>query len=272
MEIDTSVGTGDDLGLTVLGLEAGLQVRHIATWDPCCVAADQAIQQVLHDVALRGFDHIPVKQDNRIRGVLVRDGETTGGWVRDHMVSLHDGMLVAAEMPLLHLIPLMEAARYYLVVQKTGITGIVTRSDMLKLPVRVCVFALITHLEMVMADRIDRLFSGEDEWRACLSQGRQDKVDEKLHKLRKDRLDSTALECTDFCDKREILATALKKLAAFTAQDAKDFTNDLKDIEALRNVLAHAGQYAEDQKHLALFVHTVEAARRWIKRLSAPKM
>jgi hypothetical protein len=65
-----------------------------------------------------------------------------------------DGLLVASDEPLKRFIPLLVESPYRLVVRGTRIEGIVTNSDVHKLPVRLLAFALVTHLEMTMADVI----------------------------------------------------------------------------------------------------------------------
>jgi predicted transcriptional regulator len=56
------------------------------------------------------------------------------------------GLLVASDEPLKRIIPLLVESPHRLVVQGTRIEGIVTSSDVHKLPVRLLAFALVTHL------------------------------------------------------------------------------------------------------------------------------
>jgi hypothetical protein len=64
------------------------------------------------------------------------------------------------------------------------------------------------------------------------------------------------LTCTDFCDKRTILKRVLKDAP-------KGFNKDLEQIEELRNSVFHAGEYAQNQRELAIFVDRFKSARRW---------
>ncbi len=119
-----------------------------------------------------------------------------------------------------------------------------------------------------MAEVITDWFGDRDRWLVCLGEGRRAKVMDKMLKLKEQGLDSTAtIECTDICDKRDLIAKVLKgdKVLAGTAPE---FTKNLKDIELLRNSLAHAGGYARDEAELRSFIDTVASARRWIQVLS----
>jgi hypothetical protein len=71
-------------------------------------------------------------------------------------------VLVSAAKPLKGFIPLLTRTPYRLVVRGSRIEGIVTRGDVHKLPVRLRVFALVTHLEMTMAEHIRRTSVGDD--------------------------------------------------------------------------------------------------------------
>lgn len=100
------------------------------------------------------------------------------------MLPLSDRMLVAANMPMLDFIPLLGENPFWLVVFGSRIDGIVTRSDLLKLPVRICVFTLVTHLELVMMNRIRTLFADEVGWFALLSPNRGAAESYLLHAYR----------------------------------------------------------------------------------------
>ena len=63
-------------------------------------------------------------------------------------------MLVSAEEPLPKFLPTLVSSPYRLVVRGVEIRGIVTLSDVAKLPVRLMAFTLAIHVEVVLADVI----------------------------------------------------------------------------------------------------------------------
>jgi hypothetical protein len=167
-------------------------------------------------------------------------------------------MLISADEPLVRMLPLLRESAYRLVLRGPEIRGIVTRSDVIKLPVRLVAFALITHLEMLMA-QITQTRCPQEQWFQLLSAGRQQKVQEKFASYKGENLHLPLLEFTDFCDKR----TIVKHLLGL----GNDFKQALVEIEELRNTLAHAGGYAQDINRLNEFLDRLLLTEKWIDRL-----
>ncbi len=250
----------DILRLTMGGLDAGLHVLHIATLDPQCCALSDTIKEVRANERFRGFDHVPVVNEvGRVVGVLA-SGDAANGAVGEAMRPLDDTMLVSADEPLARFLPLLADCPYRLVVHGTRIGGIVTRSDVLKLPVRLLAFTLVTHLEMVMAALIQQKYPHDGEWRDKLSKGRREKIEEKFTQLRQSKLDLSWLESAEFCDKRDLVAKLYKT--------GKPFVQDLKDVEGLRNTVAHAGSYGGNQEALLDFLRVLGLTQHWITELT----
>jgi CBS domain-containing protein len=253
------VNGNDILNITMSGLESGLRVLHIAAFRlKDCKSSDNAAE-VLCNPLLKDFDRIPVRDNGRIVGVLERKSDVGQGSCKEHMRPLDESILISAEEPLTRLLPLLQDSAYRLVLRGPEIQGIVTRSDIVKLPVRLVAFALITHLEMVMAQVIQTRCPSEEQWLQFLSVGRQQKVNEKLAKRKAENLHLPLLELTDFCDKR----TILKKLLTL----GNDFEDALVSVEELRNTLAHAGGYAQDADKLNEFLDRLRLTQKWIDYL-----
>lgn len=251
---------GDIFDWTMQGLEAGLHVAHITTFELKTCGPDDETSGVMSDPGLMGFDQIPVIQDGHILGVLHRQGGNHAGKVSERMSRLNGSLLIAAQAPLMAYVRLAPAGPYRLVVTEKGISGIVTRSDLLKLPVRLLAFAFVTHLEMLMADVIrDRCGVDGNAWLEYLTDGRKQKIAEKQRSLGRDSLDPALLELADFCDKRVVVA----KLLAL----GKEFTEHLEEIEKLRNSLAHAATFLNNDAEVSAFVERMRIAERWIDEL-----
>ena len=163
--------------------KAAFHVRLIGTFEPdlVCAPAD-AIADAWLATAQPDFDHFPVRDADRTIGLLVR-GDCSSKLVRDAMLPLSEELIVSADMAIAELIPRMKALPCRLILRGDRIEGLVTQSDLLKLPVRIVVFGLLTHLETVMADLISTHWPG-DEWLTALSAGRRAKLLEKETALR----------------------------------------------------------------------------------------
>jgi CBS domain-containing protein len=251
----------DTFDETIRGLEAGLRVEHIATFDlKTCGVADPA-EVILGKAELKGFDRIPVRGANdRIVGVLSRDGGSTSGPVAERMEPLSESLLVPAGAPLLSFILAAKTNPYRLVLTTKGIEGIVTRSDLLKLPVRLLAFALVTHLEMLMARIIRKRFPLPDNsWLQVLTGPRQKEVQRKHDSLARGRMNPDILEFTEFCDKRDVVAN----LDGLTCREVRE----LASIQKLRDSVAHAATFIHDDASVSSFFRRIDLLAKWISQL-----
>jgi CBS domain-containing protein len=252
-------GQFQDFQTTMAGLESGLRVEAISVFDLLtCVPTDR-LSDVWSHMRDAGLDQFPVREDGHIVGVLDGASELPDGLVRDAMCLLRENMLVAASDPVGILLPLLRDASYRLVVRAGRISGIVTRSDLIKLPVRLHAFAQVTHLEMLMARLVQLHLPEQDQWIRYLSELRREKVEGKIREHAEARLDPNPLEFTDFCDKRTILKKHLHL--------GGSFEKDLGKVEDLRNTIAHAGDYGGSIEELQEFIDQVELAKCWIDEI-----
>lgn len=240
---------------TIEGLERDLTVRLIAAAPLACCSPDAVVEHVLAESILTGFDRIPVRDGEQVVGVLLREELDAGTTAREAMTPLSDSLLISADAPVSTVIELLVAGSYRLMVDGGHITGIVTRSDLLKLPVRTYAFTLITHLEMVMARVVHSRWGDGEGWLNVLSPGRRRKVRQKQEDLARSDDDLPLLELTDFCDKRDLTRKALRL--------TRMFTREMGQIEDLRDKLAHAGDYARDGSGLQEFVTRLRLAEEW---------
>ena len=244
---------------TLSGLAQGLHVRHIATFEVVTCAPGDEVADVF--ARYPEFDQIPVKDSGHVIGVLERDENGQQGKASAYLRPLNDGILVAAEQPLDKFLSLMvEHPFYRLVLDGVHVSGIVTRSDLLKLPVRLLAFTLATSMETLMKDVISHKFPCDGDWFGYLSEGRQEKIRARQAEFEELRMDPPLLDLTDYCDKYTIL---LKHFGL-----GKQFKSDLVKIEGLRNAVAHGRSYADDETGLKDFIYTLERAKYWINYLN----
>jgi hypothetical protein len=204
---------------------------------------------------------VPVRQDGRIIGILERNDSKARGHVGEHYRPLDDAILISAEEPLTRFIELMEVRPYYrLVVTGTSIGGIATRSDLVKLPVRLLAFTLVTHIEMTMARAINAVCESDEQWLSLLSDERRKKVLVEQEQFRRARSEPPLVELTEFADKRDIV----RELFNLSTK----FKDELKSVENLRDQVAHAASYsgADD---LGKFLERMRKAQTWATELPA---
>lgn len=262
------IGSSSEIyALTRTGLEGGLRVGHIATTPVRACDIDDNVAEVRVDPRFAGFDQIPVQREGCIVGVYEPGAtgaheDTGSGLVKYAMRGLDESVLVSAELPLTRFMDIIGSNPYRLVVDGTAIRGIVTWSDLHKLPVRLYVFSLVTHLEMLMLDIIRSRKPRDEDWLDLLRPNRQTKVKKDFERLRAARLDPAMLEFTSFGDKRQIVVALLGLDDSASAE--------LFDIQTnLRDTVDHTAGYADSPAAVQDFARRLESARRWIGRLAA---
>jgi len=249
--------------LTMSGLEKGLQVAHITTSPVLGCESDEDIAAVLTRPELVDFDMIPVRYDEKIVGIL-RKGEaySDAGTVRECMHLLDESVLISADVPLVEFINSDVLDR--LVLRGTKIDGIVTRSDFLKLPVRLLAFSMVTHVETLMTAVIRRVDIDEQTWLAYLGNGRRKEILRKQRKLSQQRANPDLLEHTYFADKR----TILEQNKGITTQIIDEKAIDqLKQINELRNTVAHTGGDVKSQDPIRSFIERLQVTQNWIQHV-----
>ncbi len=257
-----------DFKFTMSGLERGLQVAHITTpvAQLICCQHDEDIEAVLHRPDLSRFDQIPVLEQGIIIGLVRRltIPAAAKGEARTYMQPMGESILISADASLLEFITNDPLDR--LVIRGTKIYGLVTRSDLLKLPVTLLGFALVTHVEILMLNML--LASGMSE-QICLdylNPGRKKEILKRHRDLTDNRADPHLLELTYFSDKLTILEQlAAEEIYASSLPD-KEAIGQLKKIKELRNMIDHTGGKVESADTIQELIHGLRLTRDWIKR------
>lgn len=260
--------------VTFARLEETFQVKHISTYNLKTqpYGNEDGYKTVLAENP--DFDQVPlVDSEGQIIAVLERD-ETTYS-----IQYLKSSMLLTDTYPLKKFLDLMlnnPVQRYYLVLCGNEIVGLVERSDLLRLPVRLHAFTLIAHLEQLMTDIINSKYLAEDytEWLQILdlegslwdrdrnnAQNRKVKLLNLAKKHLKDNLFVSYLELTNFDDKAIIVNHLLKK--------HQNFEEKIKGVYQLRNSIDHVKNYAVDNPSLNQFLKGLNLTEELIELLKS---
>lgn len=137
-------------------------------------------------------------------------------------------------------------------------SGIITRGDLQKAPIRMWIFGLVTLLEMQML-RCIRRFHPDESWKTFLNGDSISLAQEKLRKLRS-RNEATCLDdCLSLDDKARIFKASKPLLKLTDAPNGTDWWNFACRLRDLRNDLAHAGDLSpENWSRLSTDVERVE--------------
>ena len=224
------------------------------------------------------YDYLPAEAGGEIVGLFRTMGRAkippTGGQaVETLMDPLSPQNLIGRDGTILDFLREVHDRPYRLVVSGNGISGLVTWSDLQKLPVRAALFGLITGLEMEMSHAIRREYPLPDvpkpAWMAHVTHGLEN-LCKRIKKSKQADSEVDALLHTNLGQKATILdAINCPKPWADTA-----YRDEFREIKQLRNEVAHAMDYAtslEEANHVGRVVRNLFRIRgevaKWRTRL-----
>lgn len=258
-------------------VEQGLSVRLIATsrkhLEMC--EADEILQAVAtRNEANNKFDHLPVTRagdgNARIHGLIrmvpfLYGKREPNGRVRDYMEPLSEENLISADAGILSFVRNADTHPCRFVIAGPKIVGLVSLSDIQRLPVRPVLFMLITHLELLMTEVINAQFEHSDRWKDLLTAGRRKLLEKNIDRAKSSNIYVSSLLMTQFCDKRDVISqfARIKSISYM-------FEHDMKIVEELRNALAHASEYASTLEKAKQTCFTVRIVEKWIACLRCP--
>jgi hypothetical protein len=119
------------------------------------------------------------------------------------------------------------------------VAGVITRGDMQQPVVRMWLFGIITLMEMELLERI-RARWPDGSWTQLLSTGRLDKAQILFEERRRRGQHVDLADCLQLSDKAQILMEDEAQRLAFGLRTKGAAKRVIKDLESLRNNLAHA--------------------------------
>jgi CBS domain len=176
------------------GLDQGLRVRHIANSPLITCRESDDVQACFSLPENKEFDQLPIRRGKKIVAIAERSNP--------NLRPLDDSVLVAADSPLSSFIRTVHKQPYRLVVDGTAINGIVTWSDLLKLPVTVLAFSLIAQLELAMNSRIREKYGNGDDWLRLLNRKERAEINHRKENLSRQNLVLADLELEIWLTKR----------------------------------------------------------------------
>ncbi|MDH3916043.1 MAG: HD domain-containing protein [Chromatiales bacterium] len=122
------------------------------------------------------------------------------------------------------------------------VVGYVSRSDIQKPLVRMWLFGIVTLVEMEITERL-ALHWPEDSWKPLLPKTRVAKAETLKAERERRGLTSRLVDCLQFTDKAQLLTQQPGFLAEMGFSTKGGFKRAAKELESLRNHLAHAQDF-----------------------------
>lgn len=217
--------------------EHSITVRHIAEDLQVC-QADNDAAVVQNRMEKLDFDVLGIEENGVICGYVEQSSLETGR-CGDYQCTFSPSELIAESTPLIDLLPILRDSPRVFVLDRNRISGIVTRGDLQKAPVRMLLFGLLTLLEMQLL-RLIRIYYPQDSWQKLLKEDRLKSAKERLAKRQARNEAIDLADCLQFCDKRVIILKTSEIRERIGLKSKKYGECLLKSAEDLRNKLAHA--------------------------------
>ena len=182
------------------------------------------------------FDVIGVRQEGSITG-YAQLGELDSGALGDHLLLLDERLQVDDTASILDAFKGLEVSQQIFVRTFGKVSGIVTKGDLRKAPIRIWIFGLISLVEMHMLRLVREQFP---DWEGLLSPHRISKAQEVLdeRKSRNEQID--VADCLQFADKRDILLKNNEVLSRLGFASKASARKVLENLEELRDEVAHS--------------------------------
>jgi hypothetical protein len=208
-------------GITIESIatpRAMLEVRQKDFWPAC-----------KHDADLSDFDNVPLIEGNEIVGVYEREKDAVRG--------LSETMFTASDASLLSFVENADTRKFVFLVRENEIVGIVTLSDIQKLPVYCVLYSLLISVEMLLVELIRRACRAEPEkWLGYLDRESRRKIEDFWRKSRQENLTLDRLSCASFGNE----LTAAHGLGLISSDESAT----LRRLNGLRDLVSHGKEFA----------------------------
>ena len=236
-------------------LHAGLAVELIQTSRESlvtCGPLEKAVEVLQrNECGHETYDYLPVEDEGEITGLfrtrtIAADPPEEGIAVQSLMDGLSSANLIGGDGAILDFLREVDEKPYRLVVAGNRVSGLVTWSDLQKLPVRAVLFGLITGLEMEMARAIRRRYPSRNDWLQHLEAGARQKVERLITRGGENDSEVDSLLYTHFGDKMKILREM--DCPGCWAESRRE--EHFEEIRDLRNAVAHARDYVTSREEV----------------------
>jgi hypothetical protein len=144
------------------------------------------------------------------------------------------------------------------------VVGYITRAHMQRPIVRMWLFGIVTLTEIELTERI-RARWPDESWRSVVSAGRLKKAEALLSQRQNRGIESDLLDCLQLSDKAQIVIEDEDSLADFGFKTKRSAKRVIKELESLRNHLAHSQDIVtHDWAQIVRMVHRIEELARGI--------
>jgi hypothetical protein len=199
---------------------------------------DHSAQKVKEFMRKRGFDVVGIREEGFITG-YVQYCDLGEGVVGDFQKNFDSSKVVNENDPMLDTLEALRDSRWVFIKFLGNPSGIVTRGDLQKAPMRMWLFGLISLFEMQLRRKIRDQYPN-DEWFEYLPEGRKLKARQLFEERKRGKEEIDLVECLYLTDKATIFSKSENLKIFIKMKSKKEWERFSYDLTSLRNKLAHA--------------------------------
>ncbi len=199
------------------------------------VIPSQAVRSFMES---EGLYVVGIRSGGRVVG-YVRDEDLDGECCGDNMQPFRPGQILSGDSTPTDLIQVLTRHSYCFVAVLDSVVGVITRDDMNKPTVRMWLFGIVTIIEMHLTQSIKTIHA-DGAWQSLLTKNRLDKALSLYNERRRRKRNCELLDCLQLSDKMHILLQDAEFLTSLGFDTSKSGKRAAKELESLRNNLAHS--------------------------------
>lgn len=199
--------------------------------DSPCEKVATELKHQCHEVA-------SVRIDGSVQG-YVRRSDMDKGNCADFFRDFAKDQVLSGTATFSDVIHVLTRHDYCFVSILGNVGGVISRDDINKPMMRMWLFGIVTMLEMGLVQLIQERFP-DDNWIENLSEGRLQKARDIQTERQRRNVNCDLMDCLQLSDKAQILVDDPVAMERIGMKSKKVAKRAIKDLESLRNHLAHA--------------------------------
>lgn len=211
--------------------------------------ADQSVSAASALLAGLGTTVLGLRRDGQVRGYIRREDLAGEGPCEQVLRPIAPDQILDNAAPLSAMVHVLTRHEFAFVRMLGQVGGVLARADLQKPIGRMWLFGMMTLMELMFSERIRQTWP-DGGWRGLVSPGRLEKA--RLLQAERERRGQQAdlLECLQLSDKAVILVEVPGLVAELGFRSKGTAQSNLKELESLRNHLAHAQDVVSHHWHL----------------------
>ncbi|WP_172372204.1 hypothetical protein [Sporosarcina jiandibaonis] len=206
--------------------------------EPLASVANNEYHEIKDYFENKNYDVIGYKEDDKVIGFLEKEMKHDLTNLQNTMKEFSISDLITNNTNLLDCLKLLKNNTRLFLINEYQIESIVTVSDIQKPAVRMFFFGIITFFEIELAELISASYP-DDEWQSILKSDRTDFAMQRHQNLINKNQETNLINCTQLCDKTDVLYKSSKLLDEFVGKSKKESKRLFNSINGFRDALAH---------------------------------